>query len=499
MDIPEGPGGEQAAGGESPRPRSTGRPARRSLLRASVTLPLAAGVTGCSGPFLADRNVVRVAVSWSAAELTAFRAVLDAVLRRGSPAPYTVEPISLGDDIEAAFGSHGVDRPDIVMLPRAGLVKEHLGELAPIPDEYWKPGSFHPSWRRLLFHRPSSSSETKRPFGLPFKAAHKSAIWYDRGHFRPRPAGRTAEGSGAGAQGGAGPKLFLSDLIRQVRRMAEEHRAGRTERAPLALGGADGWMLTDLFENVLLAVDPTTYTTLTGPDVSDDEPTAVRPWKNVRPALRWLAELWGTTGALSGGVGKCLTMQFPDAVLDVFHYRRSAMVVAPDFAEPIVRIAIARGRTRPDDVGVLRFPADGGNAPPLIAGGDVVVLTEPAGDNARDLVGRLADPSAPAAWIRHGGFISADLQADAEADYSEMIRPLAEDLRAPGERHFDLSDQLGAVGGRDGLWRALQDFLIATGDRFEDPGSASGRAAVARAADTAIGYLDAFERERRES
>jgi len=460
-------------------------------------VPFAGGLTGCTGPFVPDRNVVRVAVSWSAAELTAFRAVLDSVLRGGSPASYEVEPISLGDDIEAAFGSRGVDRPDVVMLPRAGLVREHLDELAPIPDLYWVSSSFHPSWERLLFHRPPNSSGAKKPFGLPFKAAHKSAIWYDRTHLRSLATGRAASRPGTGRAVGADAKPSLPRLIGQVHRMAEEHRAGRSERAPLALGGADGWTLTDLFENVLLALDPEVYTDLARQGDSDD-PDQVRPWARVRPALLRLAELWGAAGSLSGGVGTCLSMQFPDAVLDVFYYRRAAMVVAPDFAEPIVRTAIRRGRISVDDVGVLRFPAAGDNPPPLIAGGDVMVLTRPAGDNAKDLVGRLADPSAPTPWIRRGGFIPANLHGDVDADYSPMAGSLAKDLRRREERrYFDLSDQIGAVGGRAGLWRALQDFLIATGDRFEDPGSAESRATIRHEADAAIDHLIAFERERR--
>ena len=47
--------------------------------------------------------------------------------------------------------------------------------------------------------------------------------------------------------------------------------------------------------------------------------------------------MWGRAGALSGGAGKALVQQFPDAVLEMCRYGRAAMVPAPDFAESVIR------------------------------------------------------------------------------------------------------------------------------------------------------------------
>lgn len=141
---------------------------RRELLRTATLLPatgavgLAAGCVGTAG-VLSLRPTVRVAVSWSAGELEAFRRVLDNLR---SP-EYTVEVVPLGDNIAAALGTRTTGRPDVVLLPRPGLVADHLEDLEPLAE----PWPYAGIWNDLLFHR-------GQPYGLPFKIAHKSAVWY---------------------------------------------------------------------------------------------------------------------------------------------------------------------------------------------------------------------------------------------------------------------------------------------------------------------------------
>ena len=100
---------------------------------------------------------------------------------------------------------------------------------------------------------------------------------------------------------------------------------------PLALPGADGWMLTDFFENVLLGCSPEAYTNPAGHRARlSTEPA-------VEQALTLLGRLWTPSGTLAGGVRRSLVQQYSDAVVEVFGYHRAAMVVAPDFVEPLVR------------------------------------------------------------------------------------------------------------------------------------------------------------------
>jgi alpha-glucoside transport system substrate-binding protein len=226
---------------------------------------------------------------------------------------------------------------------------------------------------------------------------------------------------------------------------------------PLALAAGDGWVLTDFLENVLLGSSPSTYKALA---------TATKPRPSEQPgfaaALRLLGTMWSAPGALAGGVERSLVQQFPDAIVEVFGHRRAAMVLASDFAEPVVRSFAAD----PDDIGMFTFPPiSPGAAPPVVVGGDVMVLPKPTSDDARDLVRRLAAPAAVEPWIAEGGFLADGVTTG----YSSELTRLARQLVAPGTSlQFDLSDRLGRLGDINGLWRVLTDFLVRIGGRGSD-------------------------------
>lgn len=427
---------------------------RRAVLQAGMVLPLAAA---CAPELLlGSSDAVRVGVSWSGQELAAFHAVLD-----GLDLGFEVEVIPLGDNTDTAFTAGGRSAPDVVLLPQAGRVRElaEAGKLRPVAETVWADalGSrYAQPWQLLLRHE-------SRLYGVPFKAADKSLVWFDRQQF-------DANGLGEPAAWTLGGWVDRMEVLAQ------------TPIRLLALAAADGWVLTDFFENVLLAESPRIYDDL----ASKDKPE----WDNpaVRAAFGHLGVLWGQRHAFPGGVGVALTRQFSDAVREVFQHRRAAAVVAPDFAEPIVRSAVrASGRAVGDAVGVVAFPpVNTASLPPKIVGGDVIVVTRQANPRADDLVEKLAGARAPLPWIeRYGGFLAPNLRT--EADYSSLLAPSARELATRST--FDLSDRIGPVGGREGLWRVLTEFLIAIGD--------GAQARTAAATDRAIAALDAVDRRRR--
>ncbi len=423
---------------------------RRRFLTATAASAVTASGCTRAADVLGLRPVVRVAVSWSADELAAFGAVLAGLDVRD----YGIELIPLGDDIETALGPTSGKygrRPDLVMLPRPGLVAEHLDDLEPLPDDLRKRWAYAPVWRDLLIH---PNSPGGRAYGLPFKLAHKSTVWYRKDVF---------------ARLGLDLPDTWSAWIVLNSRLVD---AGVP---PLALAGADGWALTDIFENVLLGCSRRTYRRL-------ELPAVPRPWTDpaVEQAFRLLGRMWAPARVLAGGPVRSLVQQFPDAVVEVFGHRRAAMVIAADFAEPVVR----RFAADRDEVGVFAFPVVDGTPDdpvpnpagrPVIVGGDVAVLAKPASEHATDLLTRLARPTAPLPWIeRYGGFLAANQDASV-AHYSAALEPLAVQLNDATQLiAFDLSDQLGALGGSDGLWRVLQDFLVrVTGRGLDDVPSAA--------------------------
>jgi alpha-glucoside transport system substrate-binding protein len=428
---------------------------RRAVLRAAALAPM---LTACApGVLFGHPASVRIAVPWSGSELAAFRRVLeDAGLGA------TVAVLPLGDDIDTALQARGRSAPDLVMLPEVGRIGELAGGvLRALPPTLWHDAAgprYPEQWRSLLW-------KDGALYGIPFKAADKSLVWYDRYAFggdRPRDDPRD---------------WTVSQWPQRI--------AAATTRRPLALGGADGWVLADLFGNILYGESAWDYQDL----ASAGEPDRPREWDRgaVRATLYRLGTLWAPRDTFPGGIAATLTRQFPESVREVFERRTAAMVVAPDFAEPIVRSCLRRAGRPGDAVGVMPFPAVAPGGPrPAIGGGDVIVATAAGAHDAVPVLAALTAPAAVSAWIGdYGGFLAPSPRT--VPDHPPMLEPVA------GELHswtaFDFADLIGAAGRRDGLWRILTDLLITVGDGHAERLDA--------AVDHAVRALDEFERRAR--
>jgi alpha-glucoside transport system substrate-binding protein len=452
-EHPESPGspGSDDAGTAGAAPRLS----RRRLLAGSAAAAGALAGTGLvGGGALADLlglgSPVRVAVPWSATELHAFRAVLD-----GLNLPYAVELLPLGDDISTALGPATPRRPDVVMMPQPGTVRHNAADLESLPGDVDRPGTWPPS----MVVRNSSGAL----LGMPFKMAHESVVWYRPSVYRAC---------------GVRPPQTWSQWT-QVNRTLVEH-----DVTPLALPAGDGWMLAQTFDNVLLRCAPGEHVRLVRgqPDWTRD---------NVVKAFRMLARMWAPRHTLAEGFENSLVQQFPDAVVEVFGHGRAASVVAPDFAESVIR----QFADDPGDVDVFPFPVvDGDGAdtvadplriPPIVVGGDIAVLPNGATHHAEDLIRRLSQPGAAEPWISGtGGFLAANRLA--RPVYSPVLGRLAGEL-ADARRIlvFNLPDALGRLGGRDGLWQVLQHMLAEVGQGGPDAVHDAAERAAQRMADLA--------------
>jgi ABC-type glycerol-3-phosphate transport system substrate-binding protein len=262
--------------------------------------------------------------------------------------------------------------------------------------------------------------------GAWFKIAHKSLVWHRDGEGLDRP--RTLD--------------------------------AWTSRA-LSIGAADGWVLTDWFENVLLARSPSTYSRLFSQGESSPE-----LWSTgeVSEALELLATIW-QQGMTPERGRRALTLQFHDSILDVFTYRTAEVVAAPDFAWPV----IARYRAAGVRAGHFRFPANGGAEPPLVVGGDVAVAMSGGTADAFDFVHWLTSPrpaggdrsNTQETWAAEGGFLAPYIDASMSPP---EVRGAARDLAGASTGQYDLSDRLtGPLAGGDGrgLWRILTELFTA--------------------------------------
>lgn len=376
-------------------------------------------------------NVVDVAAVWTGAEQESFQAVLDAFTEQtGIETRFK----STGDDIGTYLGSQvaGGDPPDVAVLPQPGLLTSlaQEGNIEPLGDE--AAGNvrdhFAPYWVDLASHQDEQ-------YGVYFKAANKSTWWYNTSAFES-----------AGVQ----PPQNWDGMLDQASTVA-------ASGVPyVAIGGSDGWILTDWFENI--------YLRQAGPEMYDKLAEHEIPWTHdsVTNALETFRELLTTSGAVMGGTQGALETSFTDSVDAVLtEDPGAASVYEADFVPGVASDTSVQAGT---DFSFFGFPATEGSENMVVGGGDVAV-TLTGSSQAQRLLAFLATPEAAQIWVERGGFTSPNLDVPLDAYPDQLSRQSAEavvEASEAGNFRFDLSDQappaFGGTQGR-GLWQELQNFL----------------------------------------
>ncbi|MFD9215111.1 ABC transporter substrate-binding protein [Streptomyces sp. NPDC087659] len=377
-----------------------------------------------------DGQKIEVAAVWTGPEQENFTKVLKEFEKRTGA---TVTFVPAQDPIVNFLGTKiaGGSPPDVAMLPQVGAIKQAV-------DQKWaKPlgpeakaqlaKNYAKGWQDL-------GSVDGTPYGVYFKAANKSLVWYNNAVF---------ENAGASV-----PKTWKDFLT-----TAETISASGV--TPVSVGGADGWTLTDWFENVYLSqAGPEKYDQLARHEIKWTDPS-------VAQALTTLGELFGKPELIAGGANGALQTEFPKSVTQTFtggDQPKAAMVFEGDF----VTVNIAQTEAKiGTDAKVFPFPAVGGQ-PPVVTGGDAAVALKDT-KGAQALLTFLASPDAARIWAGAGGFISPNKSLDAAAYPNDVQRDIAKALIAAGDDfRFDMSDQMpqsfGGTPGK-GEWKALQDFL----------------------------------------
>ena len=373
---------------------------------------------------------LEVAAVWTGAEQENFKKVL-AEFEKRTGAKVTFVPAQ--DPIINFLGSKvaGGQPPDIAMLPQPGAIKQAVDKkwAKPLGAEAIKElqENYSQGWQDI-------GKVDNKQYGVYYKAANKSLIWYNAQVF---------ENAGASE-----PKTW-DELLTTAQTVYD---SGVT---PFSVGGAEGWTLTDWFENVYLSqAGPEKYDQLARHEIKWTDPS-------VKDALTTLAQVWGKKDYVAGGADGALQTDFPASVTQVFtggDQPKAAMVYEGDFAQVNITQAKAKVGT---DAKVFPFPTVGDTAP-VVSGGDAAVILQDS-KAAQALATFLASPDAATIQAKLGGYLSPNKNVENSAYPNEVQQKIAKALIDSGDDfRFDMSDQAPqAFGGTPGKgeWKALQDFL----------------------------------------
>src|SRR5215216_5486406 len=257
-----------------------------SIGNAGKTAPTKASVSG-SVTILAD---------WTGAEGKSFQTVLDGFKKKNPGVTAKYKPST---DIASALSTavQGGHPPDLAAIPNPGLMKDfaNRGAVKPIPfAKGTVTQNFSKDWVRY-------GTVNGKLYGVFFKGANKSTVWYNVHAFK-----------NAGVKVPASWKGVIS--------------AGKTLRASgtkaYSIGGADGWTLTDLFENI--------YLRQAGPVLYDRLSNHRIKWthSSVKAALRTMAKIFNDTNNIVGGRDGAVQTAFADSVPAAFgNNPKGAMVI----------------------------------------------------------------------------------------------------------------------------------------------------------------------------
>jgi alpha-glucoside transport system substrate-binding protein len=320
--------------------------------------------------------------------------------------------------------------PDLALIPQPALVKQFVQRKALKPITFLRSTirrDWGPSWLTL-------GTYNGKLYGLFYKGANKATLWYNVKVFRD--AGVSA------------PKTWT-----QLQSAARTIRASGARA--YSIGGASGWTLTDLFENIYLKQNgPALYDRLSTHKIKWTHPT-------VKTALRAMAQVFASDN-IAGGTDGALQTDFDTSVSQVFaDPPKAAIILEADFVGGVIT---GSTKAKPQtDFNVVPFPSfKPSTASAIVSGGDQVVMFK---DNpaARALLRYFSTPAAAEVRIRQAsGFASPNKRVKLSAYKDPLARSTAKALATAKTVRFDLSDlqpaEFGATEGQ-GLWKLFQDFL----------------------------------------
>jgi alpha-glucoside transport system substrate-binding protein len=384
--------------------------------------------TGTAGGAECGSGSISLMGIWVSTEQQSIQGVIDGFEEKCPDVDVKYNPA--GDNLVTVLATavQGGNPPDLATIAQPATVAEYVekGELQPID---FAAQTVSENYNEDLVQQGTFDGKL---YGFFFKGANKSTVWYNVPVFE---------------DAGVEPPETWEDFLTA----AETLKASGVPA--YSIGGADGWTLTDLFENI--------YLRTAGPEMYDKLATHEIPWtdQSVKDALTEMAKIFSDTDNIAGGTEGALQTDFPTSVTNAFgDPPKAAMVLEADFvATEILNSTEAKPET---GFNVFTFPSINDSPASVVGGGDMVVMFKDS-PAARAFVEYLATPEAAELWVKRGGS-SPNRNVDENAYPDAITRSTATALAEAETFRFDLSDlQPSAFGGTvgQGLFKLFQDFL----------------------------------------
>src|ERR687892_1403003 len=315
---------------------------------------------------------VSVMSTWSGPEQASFEAVIDGFTEQNPDVDVTYD--SAGDALPTVLSTavEGGNPPDVALVPQPGLVQGYVERDAPQPLDFAQETISENFAESVI----QTGTFDDGLYGLVFKASNKSTVWYNVQAFE---------------DAGVEPPETWDDFLEVAQTLEDSGIPA------FSLAGADGWTLTDLFENI--------YVRTAGIDMYNQLSRHEIPWtdQSVKDALTEMASIVGDTDNITGGTNGALQSDFATSVSNVF-------AEDPGAATPL---------EAESGYNVFPFPSINDSPPSVVASGDLAILfnDSPA---AQAFIEYLATPEAAQIWAGRGGFSSANQNLDPSA-YPDAI------------------------------------------------------------------------------
>jgi alpha-glucoside transport system substrate-binding protein len=394
------------------------------------------GATGGTGGGASEcgSGTISLMGIWVATEQKGIQAVLDGFEQKCPDVTVKYNPA--GDNIVTVLATavQGGNPPDLATIAQPGTIEEYAGRGELKPIDFAKDTISENFGQSIV----DLGTFDGKLYSFLFKASNKSTVWYNVPLFQ---------------DAGVEPPETWDDLLAA----ADTIKASGVPA--YSIGGADGWTLTDLFENI--------YIRTAGPEKYDQLAAHEIPWtdQSVKDALTEMAKIFSDTDNIAGGREGALQTDFPTSVTNAFGDNpKAAMVLEGDFVAGEILNSTS---SKPEDgFNVFDFPSINDSPPAVVSSGDQLVMFKDS-PAARALVEYLATPEAAEIWVKRGGFSSPNKNVDENAYPDAILRSTATGLAEAETVRFDLSDlQPSAFGGTvgQGEFKLFQDFLANPSD-----------------------------------